>query len=330
MVAFGLGPSMEPLLESYQNGDLSIVHACGSHDPTRSHFTAMHFMETGQTDRTLFTGWLGRHLQATPPKADDAFLRAIGIGVGLQRTLAGAPQAVPVNDLSDFDFGGREASRADRRIAVEAMYAEASGAMQLAVDNTFRTIELLEGLDIDNYVSAGERPYPEDEFGVSLQSTAALIKAEVGLEAVAIDLGGWDTHDFQGTNEGGRLYGLAGGLAGALAAFWSDLDASNMRRVTVAVMTEFGRNVAENGSQGTDHGHGSLMLVLGGSTNGGQVHTDWPGLAHEQLYEGQDLAVTIDYRDVLAEILTKRLGSANAAEVFGDPTYTPVDRGIIR
>ncbi len=327
---FGLGPSLEPLLPSFENGDLSIVHACGSHDPTRSHFTAMHFMETGQTDPTLFTGWLGRHLQAVPPKADDAFLRAIGIGIGLQRTLAGAPQAVPVNDLSDFDFGGREVTRDDRQIAIEAMYAEANGAMRIAVDNTFRTIELLNGLDIANYTTAGDRPYPEDEFGVSLQSTAALIKAEVGLEAVAIDVGGWDTHDFQGTAQGGRFHGLAAGLAEGLAAFWSDLDASSMRRVTIAVMTEFGRNVAENGSEGTDHGHGSLMLVLSGNTEGGRVHTDWPGLAHEQLYEGQDLAVTIDYRDVLAEILGKRLGSADPAAVFGDPSFTPIDRGIMR
>ncbi len=152
-----------------------------------------------------------------------------------------------------------------------------------------------------------------------------LIKAEVGLEVSAIDLGGWDTHFAQGGSTG-QMAGLLADLSAGLAAFHADL-AAHLGHVTVVAMSEFGRRAAENGSLGTDHGHGSMMMVLGGNVQGGKVHGNWPGLRDGQLIGPGDLAVTTDYRDVLGEICLKRLNNAALAEIF--PGYQPVPVGMI-
>ena len=146
---------------------------------------------------------------------------------------------------------------------------------------------------------------------------------------MSIDLGGWDTHDFQGPVDG-EMSVIMSGLAQALAAFHQDLNASSVDNYTVVAMSEFGRNAFENGSAGTDHGHGGLMMVLGGHIDGGKVLAEWPGLEPEQLFEQQDLAITIDYRDILSEMLTERLDNPNIGAVFGDPSYQPTIRGIVR
>lgn len=326
---FGLPPAMAPLLGAFQAGDLAIVHACGLPQTSRSHFDAMFFMETGQLNPgTLATGWLGRHLQNTAPTQSDGLLRAVGIGFGLQRTLVGAPQALPIENLATFDLQGVPDTLAERRAAMEAMYAEVEGALGESARNTFRTIDLLDQIDFASYQPAGGATYPDDELGQALRSTAALIKAEVGVEAVSIDLGGWDTHDFQAPLDG-QMMAVMASLAQGLAAFHLDLETSDQRNYAVVAMSEFGRNAFENGSLGTDHGHGGVMMALGGHIDGGRVLADWPGLAPEQLFENQDLAITIDYRDILAEILTQRLDNTDIDAVFGDPTYTPVDRGIV-
>lgn len=326
---FGLPPGMAPLREAFEDDKLLIVHACGLTDPTRSHFSAMYFMEVGQPSppASLFTGWVGRHLQSTAPASPDAVLRAVSVGYGVPRTLVGGPGTVPVRDLADVGFRGREETLAERQQALRALYAGASDPMRIAADNTVRTIQLLERIDFDAYQPAGGAAYPDDEFGYALRSTAALIKADLGVEAAAVDFGGWDTHDDQGPLDG-NLHELMLSLSRGLAAFHKDLFSGAGRNVTVVVQTEFGRNVAENASGGTDHGHGSLMLLMGSHIAGGRVLSDWPGLGESQLYEAQDLAITIDYRDVLAEIVTKRLGNPNFRAVFPDPSFTPVDRGV--
>ena len=326
---FGFSPSMAPLREAYDDGALLVVHACGLKDPTRSHFDAMRFMEAGQGSDAppLETGWLGRHLQVTAGSESEGVLRAVGIGAGLQSALVGGPKTLPIADLDDFGLEGRSASRKERREALEELYAAWGDPLRSSADNTMRTIDLLRRINFRGYKPKGRARYPDNEFGYALKSAAALIKAEVGVEAIAIDLSGWDTHEYQGNLDGHMDY-LMMVLAESLGAFHKDLFSDDLTDVSVVVMSEFGRNVAENGSAGTDHGHGGMMLALGGGIAGGRVLTRWPGLADEDLYQGQDLEITIDYRDVLVEILDRRVGNANWRAVFPDRSYAPKTQGV--
>ena len=323
---FGLPPAMAGLLQAYIAGDLLIVHATGSVDESRSHFDAQHFMEVGKPrDPDLFTGWLGRHLLTTAPMDPNAILRAIGINNGLQQTLAGAPQTLPIPNLGDFNLAGNDDTAAERLDALVAMYADTLEPLKSAAENSKATIALLESIGIENYTPANGAVYPEDPFGQALRSSAALIKADAGVEAIAVDKGGWDTHNDQGTTQG-ELATHMTSLAESLAAFHADVIANGDRNVTVVVMSEFGRTPEENASRGTDHGHGNVMFVLGNRIAGGRVLTQWPGLEPEQLFQERDLDVTIDHRDILAEIIQLRLNNPDLATVF--PDHTPTFQGV--
>jgi uncharacterized protein (DUF1501 family) len=328
---FGLSPSLAPLVELFEDGRLLVVHACGLENQSRSHFDAMHFLEVGQIQppSDLFTGWLGRHLASTAPTQAEGVLRAVGLGFGLQRTLVGGPQTLPIDNLATFDLQGDPESVQERREVLADLYGAVDDPLKASAENSLATIELLKAIDFDGYQPAEGATYPQGEFGEALRSTAALIKAEVGVEAIAIDFGGWDTHDNQDPLDG-TMAQLMTVLAQGLAAFQEDLAAAtgSAGRVTMTVLSEFGRNAFENGSGGTDHGHGNLMLALGPGIQGGQVLTQWPGLAPGQLYEDQDLAITIDYRDILTEIVTRRLGNPDFRNVFPDEGYTPVTYGV--
>lgn len=328
---FGLPKAMRALMPAYNAGDLLLAHACGLNSGTRSHFEAMHFMEVGRGDpaASLFTGWLGRHLAATAPTTAGAALRAVGIGAGLQRSLVGAPKALPIQELAGFGLDGRRETRTQRQEALEEMYAAFTNPLRTSAGDTFKAIDLLKRIGFNGYQPGGGARYPETDYGIALKSTAALIKADVGVEAVAIDLDGWDTHDVQGPFAG-SMAGLMEEFAGGLAAFHSDLIGQGRRNVVVVAMSEFGRNARENGSAGTDHGTGGAMFVLGGNIRGGQVLANWPGLEPEQLFERQDLEITTDYRDLLSEILLKRAGNKNINQVFSDPSYHRRDYGIVR
>jgi len=322
---FGLAPSCAALMPAYDRGDLAIVHATGSTDPSRSHFSAQRFMETatpnmGQTSIT--DGWIGRHLQTISPiGAGD--LRALAVQSHLPRSMAGGPGALPVNDPSNFDFPGEAALASALRGVIEDAYAEADEPLRGAASASLGAIDLLAGVNFDGYQPANGAVYPSGSFGEGLVATAAMIKADIGLECVELDIGGWDHHSAMGPVDG-TLAGMLENLSGGLAALYADLTAE-LGRVTIVVMSEFGRRVAENGSAGTDHGHGGAMLVLGGNVNGGQVHTQWPGLDPGSLGNG-DLPITIDYRDVLAEIIQLRLGNSSLGDIF--PEHTPQFPGI--
>ncbi|MCL4215813.1 MAG: DUF1501 domain-containing protein [Candidatus Hydrogenedentes bacterium] len=323
---FGLPPAMTPLLDAYNAGHFLFVHACGSKNDTRSHFDAQHFMEIGEPGMPLLaTGWLGRHLLSVPPRQPAALLRAIGMRAGLQTTLAGSPLALPIPDPSRFGLLGSPATKAARLEALEALYAAASDPLYTASANTLATIGLVESVDILGYQPSNGAEYAQTDFGDALRSAAALIKADVGIEAFAVDAGGWDTHNGQEPLDG-LMATLMDGFARSLAAFYTDVIAGGMHNVTVVIMSEFGRKVKENGSRGTDHGHGNVMMLLGRNVAGGQVLTQWPGLQPEHLFEEQDLEVTIDYRDVLAELITERLGNTDLGFVF--PGFTPTLRGV--
>ena len=320
---FALPPAMQALLPVYKGGDLAIIHACGLTESSRSHFNAQFTMETGDTgEQFSATGWLARHLLNTAPRDPQAVLRAIAINQSVQRTLAGGPETLPVPDPGAYLFGND-----DPRVDIlKTMYSDVPEPLATASQNTLRTLSALEAIDYEHYAPAGGAQYPDNDPGRALRSTAALLKANIGVEAFAVDVDGWDTHAGQGALYGGLAQTMRG-LADALAAFHTDVIKAGIKNVVVSVMSEFGRNVIENASRGTDHGYGGVMFVLGGHVNGGKVYGDWPGVGEEQLFEGQDLDITTDYRDVLSEILQKRAATANLDAVF--PGYTPQAVGVV-
>jgi uncharacterized protein (DUF1501 family) len=325
---FGLPPAMTSLLPAYQAGQLLFIHACGSTDPSRSHFDAQRFMEVGKpNDPSLLTGWLGRHLANIPPMNAGAVLRGVGISTGLMRTLVGAPATLPIPNLSGFDLGGASGTRAARRTALEDMYGPIADPLHAAAVTTFQTIDALAGISFSTYTPSGGANYGTSSFGLSMKSVAALLKAQIGVEAVAIDIGGWDLHSNLGPTTG-AMATLMTQLSQVLAAFQTDMtNGATQPSYVCVVMSEFGRRVAENGSLGNDHGHGNCMMVMGTGVLGGRVLRQWPGLAPAQLYQGLDLQVTIDYRDLLAEICARRLGAPDLSVIF--PGYTPTFRNIV-
>ena len=311
---FGLHPSMGSLLDAWQSQHLAIIHACGAPDESRSHFKAMELMERGVDDeRGPASGWIGRHL-ATLNTGNSSPLRAVGMGTRPQRSLSGTVPVSALRSIADFHLGGDPRALQQMRAALSTVYEN-----DVLGQDTLSIMDTLETLDPLTYSASRNAQYPDSEFGLALKQTAMLIKAEVGLEVSAIDVGGWDTHFAQGSTSG-LMPNLMKDLADGLAAFHADMH-NHMENLTIVTMSEFGRRASENGSLGTDHGHGSMMMVLGGSVQGGEVHGEWPGMREGQLIGPGDLAVTTDYRDVLSEILVKRLNNSATDEIF--PEYKP-------
>ncbi|MCA9256972.1 MAG: DUF1501 domain-containing protein, partial [Phycisphaerales bacterium] len=291
---------------------------------TRSHFEAQGLMEAGDPTGSQGSGWLARHLLSVSALASSA-LRAMAASNGLPRSLAGAPNAVAIPNIDGYGLIGRAQTTTERRAYLDALYEGAADPLATTAMNVGATIDVIEQISAGGYTPANGALYPEDEWGRGLRAIAQIAKAEVGLEVACIDLGGWDTHAFQGTLDG-QLNNQMTRLADGLAAFYADMR-DRAASTTLIVLSEFGRRVAENLSLGCDHGHGNAMFVLGGNVNGGRVIADWPGLQTDQLDNGRDLAITTDYRDVLAEILTRRAANTAIDEVF--PGFTPTSLDIV-
>jgi uncharacterized protein (DUF1501 family) len=317
---FGFHPTMGSLLDTWQSQHLAIIHACGAPDESRSHFKAMELMERGVDDeRGPASGWIGRHL-ATLNTGNSSPLRAVGMGTRPQRSLSGTVPVSALRSIADFHLGGDLRALQQMRQALNTVYEG-----DILGQDTLSIMDTLERLDPLTYIPERAANYPDSEFGLALKQTAMLIKAEVGLEVSAIDVGGWDTHFAQGSTSG-LMPNLMKDLAEGLAAFHADMF-DQMNTLTTVTMSEFGRRASENGSLGTDHGHGSMMMVLGGNAQGGKVHGEWPGMSEGQLIGPGDLAVTTDYRDVLSEILQKRLNNPATNEIF--PNYQAKLPGVI-
>ncbi len=325
---FGLAPAMQPLLTPYKNGHLAFVHATGSTDGTRSHFDAMTFMEVGKPhDPTLFTGWVGRHLQTVSPAMAGSLVRGMSLTYGMARTLSGGPLSLALHDPGNYHLPGEGQNRQDIETFLKNLYSKYSDPLKTASLIAMDTADLLSTIDFANYKPDGGAVYPDEDFGHSLKAAAALIRAQVGIEAIHVDIDDWDTHTNQGVFEG-HMFGRMKLLADSLSAFYTDMFAKGSPKLTLVAMSEFGRNVGQNAGEGTDHGHGNAMIVMGGAVNGNKVYRTWPGLHEDQQFEGQDLAITTDYRDVLAEIVAKRLENPTGlASVF--PNYTPTYHDIV-
>ena len=298
---FGVHPSLAPLVPYFKDKSAAFVQAVGSPDATRSHFDAQDFMESGTPGvKITEDGFLSRALASRKPSP----LRAVALGQTMPRILSGKANALAVADIAKFNMPD----------AFRSMYKEA-----------YEPVRILKAADPTKLQPENGAVYPPGPFGNSLKQIAQLIKANVGLEVAFTDVGGWDTH----AGEGGAQGQLANNLkafAGAIAAFQKDLG-SRMGDVVLVTMSEFGRTVRENGNRGTDHGHGNFMFVTGGGVKGGKVYGEWKGLAPEHLFEGRDLSVTTDFRDVFGELLSKQLRVASLRDVF--PGYAPKPLGIM-
>jgi uncharacterized protein (DUF1501 family) len=327
---FAFPQAMAGLMTAYTAKDLLIVHATGQLNNSRSHFDAQRYMEVGKpNDPSLVTGWLGRHLASVPPIRSNAPLRALGLSSGLQKTLVGAPKTLPIASPATFALAGSATTAAARLAFLQNDYGSASEPIHSAALDASNTVALLKTVGFTTYQPANGAVYPTSSFGNALKSVAALIKADIGIEAAQVDIGGWDTHSSQDPMAG-SMYRTMQDFSNSLAAFYLDvISTATTNGVTAVAVSEFGRNARENGSNGTDHGRGTAMFAMGKNIAGGRVMVNnWPGLATANLENGQDLKVTIDYRDILAEIVQNRLGSTNLGFVF--PSWTPTIRGATR
>lgn len=336
---FGFNPALQPLKGLWDKGQLAVIEATGSPDSSRSHFDAQDYMESGTASKTMDDGWLNRAL----PSQDEnrSAFRAVALGNQLPRTLRGDHEAIAVGNLQQFKVGNQDAAS-----ILENMYSSTHDAqLARAGKDTFEAIKLVQALPplpqpqparaaAGGIVQAGvvfdaigpngplNQPAPRyeqaGELGASLQQLARLIKAEAGVEAAFAEINGWDHH---GT-ENQQMQNVLRQFSMAIAAFCNDMG-DRMEDIVLVSMSEFGRTAAENGNAGTDHGHGSMMMVMGGPVQGGKVYGKWPGLEKEQLFEGRDLAVTTDYRSVLSELVRGHLGQKDLSQVF--PGFTPAD-----
>lgn len=307
---FALNPALKSLQPLWASKQLAAIHATGSPEPTRSHFDAQDFMESGTPGRKATRdGWLNR---AIAPQPNPSPIRAISMGGTLARSLRGTNRAVAVNTIAGFKV------RDNAQTEFMSMYSQSPDTvLQGTGKDTFEAVKLL--ASINKTQAASGVTYPGSRLGQSLQQIATLIKADAGLEVAFADTTGWDTH----INQAQALQGLLTDFAESLAAFHQDLGA-RMADVTVVSMSEFGRTAKENGNRGTDHGHANVMFALGGDVAGGKVYGKWPGLEAEQLYQQRDLAVTTDFRDVLATVVQHHTGGADLAKIFPGHAAQPL------
>lgn len=324
---FGLHPAMAPLHRLWKDEMLAVIHAAGSPDSTRSHFDAQDFMESGTPGlKSTRDGWLNRYL-GSGEQGEASTFRAVSVTSQLPRILQGNAPALAIPRLDRFGIDrGRYADVARR--GLESMYAaSADPLLGRTARETFEAMELLERVDPAQHRPAHGAEYPPGEFGTQMLQIAQMIKSGIGLEIVFAELGGWDHHVNEGGAQG-QLANLLRKFSAGIAAFFRDLG-DRAEDVVLVTLSEFGRTVKENGSRGTDHGHATAMLVAGGAIRGGKAYGPWPGLGKEQRFEGRDLAVTTDFRDVVGQLITRHLGAESLDAVFPGHTLNAANlRGL--
>ena len=315
---FGLHPAMSSLKPFWERKQLAIVHASGSPDNTRSHFDAQDYMESATPGRKgTPDGWLNRYLQSKDDSQRSLF-RAVSLTQLMPRILQGRAATLAISNLNDFTIRAGSSS-ANVQGGFEEIYAQSVNDLLGGTGKeTFAAVNYLKKVNPGQYKPENGAVYPRTAFGNSLLQIGQLVKAQVGLEVAFTDIGGWDTHVNQG-NARGQLALRLQDFSNSIAALATDLG-KRMDDVLILTMSEFGRTVRENGNRGTDHGHANAMLLIGNSVRGGQVHGKWPGLRSDQLYEGRDLDLTTDFRDVFAQVAQKHLGTTNVRAVF--PGYS--------
>jgi uncharacterized protein (DUF1501 family) len=304
---FGLHPALWPLKGMWERKQLAAVTAVGLPVPNRSHFDAMERVEDANPGDGTRTGWLNRMIGLDDSKAPT---QGTHIGSGMIPTsLYGVQPALATPSLDQIALTGPSGSaRAD---ALRQVWAGTGGDLGRAARSALDTARRFRTVAGAGYRPANGASYPASDLGDALKEAARLIKAGLGVKAITVDYGSWDMHanlGRVGSASPTSMHEMTSGLAHGLKAFFTDLGAAT-GRVTLVTLTEFGRRVSENGSGGLDHGWGNAMLVMGGGVRGGEYYGKWPGLGPTELRDG-DLAVTTDYRSVLAEVLRKRFNAS--------------------
>lgn len=328
---YALHPKMRPLKKSFADGRLLFVQSVGCDNTSGSHFEAQDQIDHGErAGERLNGGWLGRHLRSISRKNSSPFI-AVAMGSSIPESLRGAPSASAISSISDLELRTEGKDTEVVASALASMYGARCDVLGQAGQNTIKLLNKVDRLQRSASAPAGGADYPASSFGKALLEVSRLVRSNVGLEVACIDHGGWDTHFFQGGASGFQASNIDD-LALGLSAFDQDMKAQKAA-VTTIVITEFGRRSYENSSMGTDHGRGFACMLLGDSVAGGRVLGDWPGIKEEpslstSLLGPSGLKVQIDYRSVLAEVLSSALGNKRLYEVF--PGFTPTRLELFR
>lgn len=313
---FGLHPGFAPLEQMWKDGAFGAVQAVGMPQPDRSHFSAMERVENADPGSPDRVGWINRMVGLTGTGVPN---QALQLGTPMAPTaLFGSAETMAVAGLSNLSLLGQAPIEIEdrTRAALEHLWTGDTSLLGRTMASTLKATRDLAPLARSTEPVQNGATYPDGDLAESLQQTARLIRADVGTQVVTVDYGSWDHHTDLGTVEDGELHSMVQTMSESLAAFFTDLGA-DADRVTVVTISEFGRTISENGSAGAEHGYGNCMLLLGAGVKGGQVHGRWPGLGTAELVDG-DLAVSLDYRSVFAEIVAKRFPDASLPQVFPD------------
>lgn len=316
---FGMHPCLEPLMPLWTSGRLAAVHATGLPAPNRSHFAAMEEVEDANPGSTTRQGWLNRLIgggDATSP------LRGFALGGGVVPTsLYGENAVMSSRDAASVGIAGDDKwdPQGGRPRSLHTLWDDTPGTLGNAMRSTFAAVA--------DYQPVKATPdnrsrYPGGDLGEAMASAARIVRGDVGVEVITVDHGDWDMHSDLGTLQWGRMNANAEELARAVAAFFTDLG-DQAAKVTLVAFSEFGRRVAQNSSNGLDHGYGNVMFLAGAGVKGGQYYGTMPRLTGDL---DSDVPVTTDYRSVLTEVVTTRFG-ASSATVF--PGFQPEAVGVM-
>lgn len=309
---FGMHPGGSAFSSLYKQGQLAVVHGAGSPEKNRSHFDAQDYMESGTPGiKSTSSGWLNRVVGLTGH--EHTAYQAVAMTPSMPRSLSGPVPALAVGNLEEFQVRAGTGAA-----SLESLYAQATGGkagelLSKRGSEAFEATRVLSPENVRSYRPSNGARYTNTPLARGLRQVAQLIKTEVGLEVAFLEHNGWDTHVGQG-KEQGTFSRLFSDLTGSIASFWQDLGPDYHGRVAVMTMTEFGRTVHQNGSNGTDHGRGSCMFVLGGGVRGGKIYGSVGSFSRDALEDGRDLPVTTDFRALFSNVATRHLQLAATPE----------------
>ena len=311
---FGLNPDLIALKSIWDANDLGIIHAVGSPHESRSHFDAQDSMEYADFDKnSARKGWLAKYLQQTQTENDRVF-RSISLNDAIQKSVKGDIEALTISSLKNFDITTHDNLYSDTRTTLDSLFKNGEYFSNTS-SVLFSAIDEIQAINPDDYPVDNNAQYADNSFAKKLKTLSILIKAGLGVEIACVDIGGWDHHNNLITSFKNPAQAFAKGLQ----AFYQDMG-DKMQNITILCMTEFGRRVADNASNGTDHGHAGVMYAIGKQVNGGKVYSNWPGLSENNLNRG-DLEVTTDFREIFTELLIKRLKFQQVSQIIPEYTY---------